>query len=321
MKKGVSEEESFFRDIISMLIDAGPGQNPPYYCEATRAFLIQAGVPPEQRKNVDAAMNVLCTPPTDGPILNTNQIDYWQFGFKSLQKILRIDNILRETQLLPEERVPEAIAWMFVDFGRQLAFPYAISIKEATERTEEMMHLKLHEYQARAVQWRKSNPWRIIGFRGEDKIIGMSLILPITASARQRILNAEQMTYDCKPNQLCTHSHFLLHEGLAMRPPDMNGDPNADLAGPYLAVIAQTATLSRFHRLRYKTPLSVLSIAGTPVNRERQIAFGYGPTGKRMKLTNIEFVELGIERSMKAGLTAAILEWASRHIGNDPPPP
>ena len=321
MKKGLSDKEEYFHDLIRMLVTRGMARNAPHYYEATVRFLQSRGLSQQQMDDMEAVMNVLCTPPTPIPVVSSGIIDYLQLGFRGLQQIFEFETADRCAQLMPVKRVPEAIAWMFIDYGRQLALPRQVTTKEAIELTEQMMHLTLEDYQARAVRWRAQNPWTIVGFRGDDKMLGMSLALPVSAEARAEVLDGNQMTYDCTHSQIRQHSRFLIHEGFAIRPVEMHGDPSSALIQPYFAVLAQAAALSDFRKLRADTPLTILSTPGTPINRDRLDGFGYKPTGKHMRLTNIEFVQLVIKRHISDGFGAFFLDFLSRQIRDMPPYP
>jgi len=309
-----------------MLLTPVPTGKANHHHEATLEYLAQFGFVPAEGLDGERALEILCDSATDTPTSDSEELDFMQLGIKGLSQVFQLHRAINRTVqgCKDEGVVRDAITWMFVDFGRQLGAPQDGPIEAAIERTQEMMHLSLGEYQARAVSWWNVNRWAIVLARGRDRPAAISIMLPLSTGVRDNILGARQMTYDCAPEDVAQPSSRLLHEGVGYRPLELGGEPKNASATLYTVVLAQAAALSKYHRLTGSEPLTLLSIPGTPINRKRLAAYGYQPTGKHMRLTGIEFVE----RIFRADswdpsdiVARGIFTAFSLLIGNSLPPP
>lgn len=190
-----------------------------------------------------------------------------------------------------EDKVREAIIWMYVEAGRHMVSPKLNSI-QALAAGEKRIDRKLAVYQDAAVAWWRKHPWTVVQAVGPRKSLGMAIALPVRLEVYDRVRAGELRTYEVEPEDLMENSDSIIIEGLTMQPPD---GPQERLSSPNLclvmAMLCQQAWLSRMPGIGEERPLRLLTFRGTPLNARRAERFGYRVTGTFQRKLNIEFME------------------------------
>jgi len=203
----------------------------------------------------------------------------------------RVRNPARCVELCqsPEE-VHEAVRWMFIELGR-LMTRKQLTAGESIYRGEDRIGTSLADYQRRAVEWWRAEPWTVIRVRGHRRSAGMSIVLPLKADIYESVFRGERKTYWCTPADLCRPSPNLLVEGLTMRPAEEGLEGDAPSLNLIVAVLCQEAHLSDVPGVGIEFPLRLLTFAAAPKQRQRALKFEYKPTGTYMHGTDVEFLE------------------------------
>ena len=186
--------------------------------------------------------------------------------------------------------VREAIRWMFIELGRLMSREH-LNIAESIVRGEARIGTSLTEYQSRAIEWWRVEPWTVIFTRGYRRPAGMSIALPLTADAYESVLRGKKKSYWCTAADLYRPSSCIVVEGMTMRPPEEGLEGDAKNLRLLIAMLCQQAHLSDMPGLGREFPLRLLTFAAAPKQRQRAMKFGYQPTGMFMHGTNVEFLE------------------------------
>jgi hypothetical protein len=189
-----------------------------------------------------------------------------------------------------EQEVREAMGWMCVEGGRQLANGRLPEF-EALAKDEARMGPSLKEYQDRAVEWWTENPWTIVHTIGNHQITGMCMALPVTETFYNRARGGKCRTYDCRKEDLKMTSAYVIVEGLA---PKMDLRANKISPGESFirAILCQQAGVSDVPGVCSPgRPLRLLSFASTPVGKRRLKGFGYKGLSTFFPGTDIEYME------------------------------
>lgn len=200
--------------------------------------------------------------------------------------------------------VREAIRWMFVELGRLMSRE-RLNIAQSIVRGEARIGTSLSDYQNRAIEWWRAEPWTVVFTRGYRRPAGMSIALPLTVDAYESVLRGEKRTYWCTPADFCRPSSCIVVEGMTMRPPEEGLEGDAKNLRLLIAMLCQQAHLSDMPGLGREFPLRLLTFAAAPRQRQRAIKFDYQPTGKFMHGTDAEFLERRL-LTKKRG----VREWA-----------
>ena len=158
-------------------------------------------------------------------------------------------------------------------------------------RREKRITPSLEQYVERAVIWWKHNPWTIIIACASGKPWGMCTALPLTETAYAAITNGEIASFELGPADFSTPTGRLLIEAAAERPEELGGDLQRARTALQVAMSAQAAALTRADILSRDHEVCLLSFAASPKTARRLRSFGFVETGRRMKHTNVEFME------------------------------
>lgn len=191
-----------------------------------------------------------------------------------------------------ELNVAAAVRWMFVWVGRQVderadQLPIEASIAAA----ETYMRTSYDAYVARAVSWWRYDPWTVVQARGKQTPTGVTIVLPLREAAYEDLKQGRRMSYDVGPHELHRPSRNLLIEALAERPPELDGVDGNTTKNTLNAVVSQVGVLSHCRAEEAHRPLRLLTFAGSRLNRERAVSFGFQPVGTTMRDTGLEFFE------------------------------
>lgn len=208
-----------------------------------------------------------------------------------------------------EIEVKRAVHWMFIEVGRMIS-AQKLPFSEAVRIGESYVGVSLKDYQERAVAWWQRVPWSVVlGLNSAEKIVGMSIALPLKENAYATVRAGERLTYDCRPDDLQFPSANLLIEGFTMRPRrDPNVQPPATM--PVLvASLCQQAYLTRVPNVGFGVPIRLLAFAATATNHKRAAQFGFTETGTQMHGRDIKMLERVVNPAEKPGDCAIFGPW------------
>lgn len=189
------------------------------------------------------------------------------------------------------DEVAECVSWMFERIARTaLAEGPRLSTTAAIAAAERYTGISLEDYQRRASIWHGFNPWTVVRARGrEGRPAGMSIVLPLTRTAYEEILDGRRRSFDCSPADLVVPSNHLLLEACEENP----AYPSDHVAEErrVMGMVLQFSALMRYRVGSSDGIYRWLSFAGTPSTREVLISNGFRATGRKMAGTKIELLE------------------------------
>src|ERR1043165_7355604 len=226
--------------------------------------------------------------------------DGWGMGRQAL--LLLFNTILKPAEhcrLIPRENereVRDAVGWMCVEAGRQLA-SLDLAPVEALSEAKRRMGISMDAYQERALAWWRREPWTVVhavGDRGRG-IKGMCIVLPVTKSFYERARSGACASFDCNPEDIEAPSRFLIIEGVAPETEvrRKSGGPGWSL---FAALHCHAARVSDVPGLGegHGKSLHLLTFAGTPVGKRRAKRMGFKAVGTCFPGTAIEYMELQV---------------------------
>jgi len=113
--------------------------------------------------------------------------------------------------------VAEAVEWIFVELGRDVADNTSLSAESSIQRGEECLKITMQDFTARANEWCAFEPWTVVRCFKDGKITGVSICLPLKPDVYHSIRNGERPTYDCNPGDMTSVSSHVLVQALAPR--------------------------------------------------------------------------------------------------------
>ncbi|MBX3357343.1 MAG: hypothetical protein KF745_02835 [Phycisphaeraceae bacterium] len=194
-----------------------------------------------------------------------------------------------------EEQVCEAVRWMFVEAGRQTTPGRRLGTLDASLRGQERVGMRMAEYERLAASWWRRCRWTVIKVVGTRKSVGMCIMLPVKPEWYDLVRSGSKRTYECGLDDLQFPSAHLIAEGAAMKPSEVGVAEEHNPRCLDMAMICQSAWLSRVAGFGEDVPVRWLTFKGTPKNTKRALSFGFKPTGTSQRDMGIEFLERTID--------------------------
>ena len=254
-----------------------------------------------ERLSIDDILDLTCTSPSSEEVYKSN----W---FVDAPKIVRdLFEIFRKLRKEPwktlklcdkdsptkrAQDVSDAIEWMFVILGRDFGRSNSLSLMRAIDRAEERLQTSYSDYRKRAIDWCDFERWTIVRAFDGERIVGMSMVLPLQKHCYDAIKSGDRMTYSCQREEMLHVSSHLLVEACAERtsPEGIRIDRFSRSAVP--AIICQEAWLSTIAGIGTTIPLHLLAPAGTKENTRRLWWSGYRLTGTYVcNMRDVDFME------------------------------
>ncbi len=189
-----------------------------------------------------------------------------------------------------EAEVTNAIRWMFLELAHQISRG-DLSAIDAIALAERTIGTTLEDYQQRAIDWWRFQPWIVVLALDAGKPTGMAITLPLQSVAFEKIRSGARMGYHCMTSEMALHSATLFCEGVAVKRLDHEVRARKGYGPVVVAVTCQQAHLSDVPGLATKQPMRILTFAPTPTQHRRIKRFGYKPTGTSLNGTAIPLFE------------------------------
>ncbi|MBX9787848.1 MAG: hypothetical protein K2Y37_02945 [Pirellulales bacterium] len=176
-------------------------------------------------------------------------------------------------------QVRQAVRWMYAYLARAVS-PDAnhLTAAKAIQTAEAMIGIALNAYEARAIDWWRTNPWTVNVVRGRRAAVGMTIVLPLTAEAYHEIRAGKRMASEVGVSDLQFPTRHVFLEGFAQRSAvdsGLSGDPTRYLA---LAIDSQVGALCTCPD-RLAEPLHILNRVAFPLSEVRAKGYQFRPTG------------------------------------------
>jgi hypothetical protein len=296
LKRGDALAEKYAVGFIRLLLAERNSADAAHY-RALQEYLSAKGIPHPAMRPLDEVVAGVCDPPNSRPTPRSLVADLLQRGMDALAEVIQTKRLLQRhiRQCETEDEVREAIEWFYVGLGQVVASEGTSPNRaEAIRLASEYTRTSLADYQNRAVQWWRINPWIVTLAQGNRRPAAMTIVIPVTPDGYLGVLAGDYMTYDVPLKQIHVPSAHLLLEAVMERPRELGAEsiPIKSLTrAMYAANIAQAGVFS--HRLSAsKTDaIRILSFGGSPVNEKRLKAFGFRSTGRCMPQTRLEYLE------------------------------
>lgn len=293
VKKGGTAAEKFFAGFLRML--DSPPESPKvqpfrHGLSVLWDFLRERGVERLTQIPVDSVLSHITGP----PVLKrpkTPMIDYLRRGVEAIGEFLApSDLVTRYVQgCASDADIREAVDWVLVCIG-QSAGPGGAETppEQAALHGEAHVGIAREEFVARVIRWHRFNPWTVVFAREDGVRLGTSIVLPLTESAYDDVLESRRSTDELEPEDFTGPSRNIVLEACAecpthLRPADAN--PSRSLR---MALAMQCGALARVTELPKGTEVRFLTFASTPRNRDRLIDSGFKSTGRLMARNGFE---------------------------------
>lgn len=322
MRAGKPVAEKYIHGFVEMLIHHPMDVSMRQSRIAVGDFLRARGFVSLTDETAEAAIGHFCGPLTDVPPDDEPTADYLMRGlrlFGDYLHALPIERTIKACQ--KDEDVAEAIHWMFQRVGQTVSPKGDLLAEQAAVAfAEQYMVISESAYTKKAIAWARENPWTVTRAWHKRGGVGMTICLPLSDTAYERVLNGEMASYECEPGDLRVPSLNLILEAAGENYSVLKkGSINASFR-MWMSILLQISALARVERQREAATLRMVSFAGTPKNRERLISSGFAPTGKRMKHTDVEIVERRLAIGKGANLVdGSVLSFLSGFCGSAPP--
>ncbi len=329
LKRGELLAEHYTAGVVRLMLDP-PGLEEKSWKTANRAkgvlldFLRPRGIHSPGKKDLASVLSLVCTMVDERT--DERQQDWVTWGITTMLRLLYSESSIIGSVLgcgTREHTVKQAIDLMYDSCGRQVAARLAKDRRTAIEAAELHLGQRLADYQSRAQDWHRFNPWTVIYAHDHGTPVGMTIVLPVSDEAYSDVFEGRRASYELTPDDFAVPTCNLIIEAGAERPGDVDYTPRNPTKALILALIAQTAALARVADLPREKNMRALTFAGTPTNRERLLASGFRTTGRTMARSGVELIERRFPLKtlqMRDLLNAAVLQQLS-HVGDTPPPP
>lgn len=204
----------------------------------------------------------------------------------------------------------EAIDWMFVESGREIARE-RLSPDEARVRAGACNRVSFEDCLKQAIICWEWDRWTILRTKGQAGDVAMSICIPLRETVYVDFLRGNRTHHEFGPDDFTVPSSRLVLVAGSIRPNDLGG---CEEEGNKLLPIVLHMQMAWFALNAKRTPrqIRILSFAGTPLNRERLITAGFESKNCTVKDTGMEFFELVLDRdnlSSKQFATLSLLQW------------
>jgi len=321
LKYGAAAGDRFVTGFVHMMLDQASPSDPFRWSRNVMLdFLRERGIHTLTQVAPDLILEHICTPATLQPPSRDARIDFLLLGLRVIGHFYSnlservVDDFVQRCDDRNAD-VEEAIRWMYMRIGQSIGMKGTkLSDPAAEALAVEHLHTPLSHYLANAQEWHTFNPWTVVFARDARVPAGVSIVIPVTASAYDLVLQGKLATYQLNREHLTVPSTHLVLECSAENP-HPSGPPNFNPTRALLMCLTlQTAALARCQEGNDDTCIRVLSFDSTPLNRRRLLNNGFQATGRTMARTGFPLLERRIPlHSWKPVhfLTAAML----RHFG------
>lgn len=293
MKRGEHVLEKYALGFVTMLAQRAHTTDVRHSYRTLLRFLGKSEAFQMDASHVEAVVAMICGPSADKNPYSQPMTDYLVHGVRAIGDFNGEFAVDRYVRGFPDDdALMQAIGWMYVRVA-QAAVMHAGDLPqtEAEVQAGEFMGIGKDAYFARAQQWLDHYPWTVTRAWHKSGSVGVSIVLPVTDAAYERVRSGEVPPYLLTPDDMTAPTLNLIIEAAAERPESLS-EPHINTTKPlFLCIAFQLAALARCHTLKSPGVLRILTFAGTPQNRERSLATGFVPTGTRMARTGLEVLE------------------------------
>ncbi|MFN0007202.1 MAG: hypothetical protein ACKVXR_04780 [Planctomycetota bacterium] len=293
MRRGELAPEKYTHGFVQLLVRGDDDVELRQARLATTDFVSRFGIEELSPATAGAVLGHICDPAVEKPEEPDSYIDYLGKRIHRIADIApllgRLDSHVRGC---PAEQIPEAIRWMYVRVAHSTAAEgRSLHQDKAIGFAQIFMGIEKDRYAANARRWAEANPWTVVRAWQKGTPVGVSIVLPVTASFYRAVLDGEQTPYQCRPEDIQVPSTHLILEAVAEKPEALGTSRLNPTRSLIVCLLFQLAALSRCNRFNTRTEIRMLSFAGTPKNEERMTRTGFVPTGRTMHRPKLRLFE------------------------------
>lgn len=214
--------------------------------------------------------------------------------------------------------------YMFERCG-QLADTTRVGLSRSEYRKKaetECIYTSVEDYTHALAAWLAFNPWTAVESRHRGKRVGMTVVLPLTDSAYERIANGQLQSCHLAADDLQFPSSNLLIESAAEYPPALHTPSVNPSIGITRSLALQLGALMRYDPRGETKVARWMSFCAFPENASRLLHTGFSHTGTNMFGTGHPIVERTIDFESGSDLTILegyFLSVAGRNCPASPP--
>lgn len=288
---GYSVSEGLILSILRAIVQPDPRQGRSLSPDAVE-YLKQLGDVDVERVTDAELLSMLCSAPKPRGASGGAELDYLQRGFGWLADQMSFwfeRKVLQRTRAFrSEDDLREAIRWIFISLGRQLAADPTLETERASELAAERIRLSPTEYARLATEWWRFDRWTVVGLCLNGRIAGVNIVLPVNLSHYVKIRDGQIPSYGTPATAMQVPTMSLVIEASAERPHLGKQGDYRWTRGMYYTMLGQVAALAR---LNGDDPLRLLSFAGSPTGTARLRSFGFAKVGNQMADTGVDMLE------------------------------
>ena len=188
--------------------------------------------------------------------------------------------------------IDEAIEWVFVVLGRDVAGSPKMPPPRAIGHAEHLLEVSLSEFQRRAREWCEFEPWTVVRCFDGKRVTGVSITLPLRKEIYEEIRQGKRATFDCGRGEMTQTSPYILAQAMAQRSGDVNVGRARFSRSALPALVCQQAWCSTLPGIGSEVPLHILAPGGTRMNTTLLKLARYRPTGTSVhRMPDVKFME------------------------------
>ena len=196
----------------------------------------------------------------------------------------------------------------------------ALDRLQAITWAEDIMGITTDDYLRQAEEWWQFNPWTVLNTVRRDELLAVTIVLPVTHEAFERVLTGRAASFELGSADLAVPSaNLILEAGAICATKDAVRTAKSRMR---LSLAAQCAALARLPLLEGVPDLRVLSFEGTEENAKALMSTGFQHTGTHMARTSAKLLLKTVPGNSGLGR-----DWFDRMIlkefhrlGDSPPP-
>ncbi|MCA9297648.1 MAG: hypothetical protein KDA28_01200 [Phycisphaerales bacterium] len=321
--KGAAVQEKASRGVLTFALESR------YRLEGSRravmSYMEAKGVPSPEHADLDTLLDVIRGPLLDRyapPVDDEDMLETGALGFPRILGKLRgfLDNRSRACQ--PEDIDP-AIGWIHILIACHAAPRrdwHAFSAASTRASSEAHMGIRADEYALQMRAWSQAVPQSVRIVLGRRHPIGVTVVLPLTDDAYERIRTGQIASYECTVEDLQVPSRNLLLEVAAERLGAETVEPINPTPYMLASMLSQIAHLTDIRSQPEDTLIRMVSFEGTRKSASRLKLQGFKPTGAVMPRSGVKILERTFSKGARVNLeavTVMTLEWIQARVTLD----